>query len=234
MKTLRIKYTKTDYMKYLGHLELMKLFERVFRYEKMPLKYSEGFNPIPKLTFAAPLSVGYASESDIMEVQLVEEVPLDKVLGIKMPRGIVLIDARYVTCKKSLMAGVEYAAYDIVIKREDGAPLEVGRESFEAFVGQEEILYEKKTKKGKIKMVDMREQMATASVVEATEGRLHVKAVLMCSSAGSLNPDRLIRTFLKACSVEGEVEMDVTRRGLFYMKDNKMTDLFALEDGEQS
>lgn len=77
----------------------MKLFERIFRFNKLPLKYSEGFSPIPKMTFASPLSVGYSSKCEIMEVILDKEVPLEHIKNLKFPDGISILDANYVQSK---------------------------------------------------------------------------------------------------------------------------------------
>ena len=109
MITLRIVYTKEGYMAFLGHLELMKLFERVFRFNKVPLKFSEGFNPIPRMTFAAPLSVGYSSKYEVMEVLLEKEMPIEQVKTMQFPDGIKVVDASYVQSKKSLMAALSHA-----------------------------------------------------------------------------------------------------------------------------
>ena len=122
MMTLRIKYTKEKYMKFLGHLELMKLFERIFRLHRYPLKFSEGFNPRPKMTFASPLSVGYASKGEVMEVVLDAFMPIERVLNTKFPDGIKVLDATYVETKKSLMGSIHHSEYLIKVELRQNIP----------------------------------------------------------------------------------------------------------------
>lgn len=212
METLRIEYTKLKFMKYLGHLELMKLFERTFRLEKLPLKYSEGFNPLPKMTFASPLSVGYSSEAEVMEVQLTEQVPIERVLAMRLPEGLSFKRAKYVTCKQSLMSGMGYARYEI------SSPLEspISEASLSKFLSEEAIFYDKKTKKGTMKQVNILEQIQSAAFVPSDNlSEVKILATLVSGNLGSLNPEMFFNTFRKYVGLETTEDISVKRIGLF-------------------
>lgn len=231
MITLRIAYTKENYMKFLGHLELMKLFERIFRVNRLPLKFSEGFNPIPKMTFAAPLSVGYSTKFDIMEVCLEETVDMDVIKSLKFPDGIKILDAAYVECKASLMAKLEYAEY--LIKVEFKAPVErlPLKDWATDFMTLEEKLYEKKTKKGSIKTINLMDQINKFDTLYVTENEWICKATLLSGSNGSLNPEKFIELFLAHYNVPQEVDyIEVERMGLYFNKNGTLTNLFDLKD----
>jgi len=70
VEKLLIKYTKEDRLKFISHLELIRVIERALRRGNIPLKFSEGFNPHPKISFAAPLSVGVSSQGEYMTVEV--------------------------------------------------------------------------------------------------------------------------------------------------------------------
>ena len=63
-----LRYEKTENVKYVSHLDFVRMFGRALRRAHLPIAYSEGFNPHPLLTFALPLSVGYTSECEIIEL----------------------------------------------------------------------------------------------------------------------------------------------------------------------
>ena len=70
MQRLRLKFGRGEELKFLSHLDLMRLWERALRRAELPLAYSEGFTPHPRVALAAPLSVGVTSEAELMDVFL--------------------------------------------------------------------------------------------------------------------------------------------------------------------
>ena len=96
MKSVRIWYRKEGAAKYMSHLDLVRVMGRVFHRAGIPLWYTEGFNPIPKLTFASPLSVGCGGENELAQFKLTEDAD-DKAilerLKAAMPEGITVKEA---------------------------------------------------------------------------------------------------------------------------------------------
>ena len=229
MVTLRIVYTKEKYMRYLSHLELMKLFERIFRFNKLPLRFSEGFNPHPKMTFASPLSVGFSSQYEVMEVQLTHEIDLDKVMALTFSDGIKVVKAKYVESKSSLMANIAFSEYLIKFefeKKIEDCPF---NERVESFMNQEAITYEKKTKKGTIKTINALEQLRAFSVVFEEENELILRATVQSGSNGNLNPDLLGRLLLEFVGTEVPVESTSYERIKMFMdREGKLVELFDL------
>ena len=66
-----LKFTKSGYVKYISHLDLLRLFKRAFKKTGLTLKYSQGFNPHPKMGFAQPLSLGYSSICELIEYETI-------------------------------------------------------------------------------------------------------------------------------------------------------------------
>src|SRR4030043_377355 len=75
MQRLRLKFSRGEELKFLSHLELMRLWERAIRRAGLPLAYSEGFTPHPQIALAAPLSVGVTSQAELMDVILSRWMP---------------------------------------------------------------------------------------------------------------------------------------------------------------
>lgn len=229
METLRIMYTKTGYLRFLGHLELMKLFERVFRLNHLPLKFSEGFNPIPKLTFAAPLSVGLSTEGDVMEVQLTEAVPLLDVMKIQFPEGIEIKAARFVDAGPSLMSKVAFSKYRLTFSFEEAKEMTAlnPKHRLGELLGAETLLYNKKTKRGGEKSINMLEQIRGVDWVSQSEGSFCIEATLQTGSQGSLNPQMFIDAFFENSIQPTSVE--ILRTALLYEGDEgALVNLFEL------
>ncbi|HUW63839.1 MAG TPA: TIGR03936 family radical SAM-associated protein [Spirochaetia bacterium] len=115
MPLYRICYQKTGPASYLSHLDLMRVMERSVRRAGLPLAYSEGFNPHPKMAFASPLPVGISGEEELADIELGEEVAPDMLredLNRYLPEGLSVRKARPVEGGgRSLMAQVQKAHY---------------------------------------------------------------------------------------------------------------------------
>lgn len=96
VRTVRIVYSKGGAMTYVSHLDVQRTFMRAIIKSKLPVYYTEGFNPIPKLTFASPLSVGVSGEKEFAQIKLVRDVSGAEVvekLRSAMPADIKILDA---------------------------------------------------------------------------------------------------------------------------------------------
>ncbi len=90
---LRVTFTRDVTLKYIGHLDMAKAWQRILRRADWPLAYSEGFNPQPKITFAAALPVGCTSDQEVMDAVLSPVLPIDDArarLERALPPGIKL------------------------------------------------------------------------------------------------------------------------------------------------
>jgi radical SAM-linked protein len=230
MVTLRILYTKENYMAFLGHLELMKLFERIFRFNKLPLSYSGGFNPIPKMTFASPLSVGYSSKCEIMEVQLDKEVSIESVLTMQFPDGIKAIEAKYVETKKSLMASLSHSEFLIKVEFKqpiDQLPID---EWIVNFLQAGEVTFEKKAKNGNMRTLNVLEFIESLKLVYKMDNDIILRAVLQTGSQGSLNPEKLVDVMCQYFQMTQEVEtIRIERLMLFYNDEGHLKPLYDMK-----
>lgn len=115
MQRLRITFAKTAAMQYTGHLDLHKTWERTLRRARLPLAYSEGFNPHPKIQLGAALPLGFTSDCELVDLWLETPQPLDPAraaLDKALPPGIVIADVQEVPLQapaiQTLVAAAEY------------------------------------------------------------------------------------------------------------------------------
>src|SRR5512144_1672955 len=88
---IRITFVKQGALRYTGHLDLHKLWERAARRAELPLAYSQGFHPQPKMNLAAALPLGFSSRCEVLDMRLEREMPLEGLserLNAALPSGI--------------------------------------------------------------------------------------------------------------------------------------------------
>ena len=114
---MRIVFRKDPAVKYISHLDLLRAWERAIRRAELPLAYSLGFNPHPKITIAMPLPVGCTGENEVLDIILYEpvsELEITRALDPVMPPGIVVVSAETVELKSPALATLfVQAVYDI-------------------------------------------------------------------------------------------------------------------------
>jgi len=124
MQRLRLKFNRGEEIKYISHLDMMRLWERALRRAEMPLAYSEGFSPHPRISLAAPLPLGVTSEAEPMDIFLAKWVPphlFIKVVSQQLPTGIDLLEVYPVHLgEPSLQSQVRYAEYQVEMETEKG------------------------------------------------------------------------------------------------------------------
>src|SRR5659263_649326 len=112
-----VKFSKFGYIKYISHLDLMRLFKRSFKRMGVQLEYSQGFNPHPKMGLAQPLYIGYERSGEILEFETVDKINKEnilEILNLAMPEGIKIIEFKEIKAEgKSLAAITEFAEYRI-------------------------------------------------------------------------------------------------------------------------
>ncbi len=190
MKGVRIYFRKLGRMKFISHLDLQRFMIRMIRMSGIPVWYSEGFNPHPYVTFALPLSLGFESTYDVMDLRLDDDSyplaqALDKLKNV-MPEGIELFGIGEPLMK---VGHIAYAKYEISYDSLDDAVLE----KLGSFLSLPEILTEKKSKKGKMNIVNLAPNIKSFGMSENK-----VTLVLAAGGSNNLNPKLLLEAFEKS------------------------------------
>lgn len=155
---IRIKFEKHGSMRYIGHLDVMRYFQKAFRRCDLKVEYSQGFNPHQLMSFAAPLGVGLTSSGEYMDVRLSEAPPkeeLFKRINSVMNDEILVSDIAFVKDDlKPSMSSLAAADYLVIGKARYPYPPKIYSE-IDHFLTQNDIMITKKTKKGEA-TVDIR------------------------------------------------------------------------------
>lgn len=195
---IRMKFKKHGCMKFIGHLDIMRYFQKAIRRADIDIAYSEGFSPHMIMSFAAPLGVGLTSEGEYVDLQVhscksskeaVEALNRVMVEGMEVVSFLRLPDN-----VKNAMASV--AAADYFVKFREGYAPENWEEKFQVFLQKDEMPIVKKTKKSEAE-VDLKPMIY--------ECRLENSGIFMkvaCGSVNNLKPELVMEAFAKDAGIE--------------------------------
>ena len=192
MAKFRIQFTKYGDMKYVSHLDLIRLFTRIFHRADLPLSYSEGFNPHPKMAVLLPLSVGFESACEYIDVEFKDGVGmLDcmKKLKGKLPLGMEVPQISQLNETSKKPKAIRYASYEF---RFDNP---ITQEQADAFLALDKIEVIKKTKRSE-GLADIRGDIMDIYV--ADDGVM--SAVISAGSEANLKADLFV------CAMEQYIE----------------------------
>ncbi len=185
----RIKFAKTQAMRFTSHLDLHRAWERTFRRAELPLSYSQGFNPRPKITLASALPLGFTSRCEMIDVwfdqSLVEQEILNH-LQQSAPPGIQimeieLIDPRQAALQQSLVSAVYQAVIDEDISTENVA------KRVEELLSQEAILRRRRGKD-----YDLRPLIESLTLSSNDDGQPLLEMRLAAREGATGRPDEVL------------------------------------------
>jgi len=125
MQRLRIRFSRGEELKFISHLDIIRLWERALRRARIALAYSEGFSPHPRISLAAPLSVGITSDVELMDVVLVGQVSphwFTAAVNQQLPLGVRVLEVYPIAPGvPALQSQVRFAQYEVDIETEKDA-----------------------------------------------------------------------------------------------------------------
>jgi len=173
MFRIRLKFTKEDPVKYLGHLDMMKLLERAVRRAELPVVFSQGFCPKMKLSVAWPLSVGMTSLGEYADIVLTKWVAQDKIaplLNSVLPTGCRISDASLVNLKqKSLTEQVSAAKWYVEVNLHDVIPAKADISQYLIEKTPDKKIYEMTLPAGPKKNVRVQDLFPKTAQIERVE-----------------------------------------------------------------
>lgn len=151
MLKVRVKFAKEGAMKFIGHLDIMRYFQKALRRAQIPVAFSEGFSPHMIMSFAAPLGVGVTSTGEYFDMELTEKMTsaeMTERLNKTMAEGMKVISVREVPDGKANVCMALVAAADYLVSFREGKELTPDwKEHWDAFLAQDEIRIMRKTKR---------------------------------------------------------------------------------------
>lgn len=216
VQRLRFRFAKEGLLRFLSHLEVARALKRAVRRSGVPVAYSQGFNPQPRIAFGPALAVGIESHWEIFDIDLVKLLKPASVLEIlqdKLPDGLRLLEVAEVGLKApppdEAVAAQTFRlrARAEALRPEDGIPArQAHRRRLEEFLARESIPFVKR-KGRQSKKIDLRPLISDARLVDAEEDWLMIELSLPFSRAGSVKPHEV----MEACYGLGDEELAAMR-----------------------
>lgn len=195
MQRFRVQFSKGEKVKYISHLDLIRVFERALRRADVPVAFSEGFNPHPKLSLASALRVGTTSETEILDIELARPMEPERfaaVLQKALPPGIDVIAVKSIsTAAPAAMAAVNLARYRIEAALTADCPEEKVRAAIDAFLAADLVTVERETSKGR-KKINIRSLTQSLALLGLDSGTLRLAVNLTMGAAGTGRPEEIV------------------------------------------
>ncbi len=205
--TLRVKFVKMGEMQFISHLDLVRVMTKIAVRSKLPLYYTEGFNPIPKLVFAAPLSIGTVSLCEIVDIRLTEKIPEHEALDALNHAIEGATDSFYFAeayYPDSKLTELKWIGYSIEINT-NGADEALMQRCIDLLLSGE-VIIEKKAKNGSLNKHNVRSLIKSVEGYmregrEGSGGNRFVYLNCIFSADPFLNPEHIIKLLRAECGI---------------------------------
>ncbi|MDR0964879.1 MAG: TIGR03936 family radical SAM-associated protein [Clostridium sp.] len=141
---VRVKFTKIGSVRFIGHLDLMRFFQKTLRRAKIPMRFSGGYSPHPLMTFAAPLGIGIESLAEYVDLEMADEYPVEvfaEAFNAQSVEGIKVLQAKMMPDHTpNAMSSVAAADYEITLQA-DEQPSWIKSENMHNFVKLKQAEY---------------------------------------------------------------------------------------------
>lgn len=202
MLKARIKFKKNGVMKFIGHLDVMRYFQKVMRRADIPIAFTQGFSPHMIMSFAQPLGIGITSDGEYLDIELAESVDPEtaiKRMNAEMVEGMEVVSFVPISDDKkqsgmTITAAADYNVYLLESEKTSDVRMPIParwKEAVTAFMAQDQIIVCKKTKRSE-QEVDIRPMIYE---MKAKDDAIYL--FLATGSERNLKPDLVMDTFLK-------------------------------------
>ena len=213
MRSVRINYSKSGRAIYISHLDLNRMMSRALRRAKLPMWYTEGFNPHPYITFALPLSLGQSRDCEFMDIRIEGDMTNDEVrsrLEEVLPEGFDIISVYEPVHDAKEIAKAMYFV-KVIFADENEAKLFAQRA--EELVNGEELIAEKSGKKGHrkvMKQVNLIDLIYETKITSA-KNAVNIQCALAAGNTNNLNPALLVETIEKFVELK-HIQLHIVRK----------------------
>ena len=187
MSSYVLRYCRGEEVKYISHLDFVRMIHRTVRRSELPMSFSQGFNPHPIMTVAMPLSVGVTSDCEYMKIGFdgeFSEEEIKNALNPALPSGFRILRAKKTEGKELDFAKLDRAEY-IVKSEMKNAP------DIEKFLKNEKILVMKKSKSG-IKEADIKPYIYSLEQISQKDECITFKMMTAAGNLYNLKPETVL------------------------------------------
>lgn len=192
MQRLRVRFNRGEELKYISHLDIMRLWQRALNRAGIALAYSEGFSPHPRMSLAAPLALGVTSDAELMDIVLsafISPHAFTDTIGRQLPRGIAVTGVfNTALTMPSLQSQLRFAEYTV------GLSTDMTRPEIEAAVAgllkKESLPWQHQRDTGPHKY-DLRALVDDLWLIDWRDGACNLGMRLRCDTSGSGRPEQV-------------------------------------------
>ena len=194
MQRLRIRFCRRRELRFISHLDIVRLWCRAFHRAEINLAYSEGFKPHPRISLAAPLALGVTGDGELMDIYCSKPVSphyLIKAVNQKLPPGIEISQVSQVSPNEpSLQSSVSQAEYRVELVAEREEP-EI-QAAIKALLSKESLPWQHQRDTG-IRKYDLRPLINDIWLEEYKNSHCIIGMRLRCDSGGSGRPEQVVK-----------------------------------------
>ncbi len=197
---VRIRFAKYGALKFVGHLDIMRFFQKAIRRAGVCVRYSEGYHPHQIMAFAAPLGMCLESVGEYFDIETEAGLSVSEIMTAlqeTMVEGVRILDACILPDHaQNAMACVSAAAWRVFLPEEESGIL--SEQNVSAFMAQTSVFAEKKTKKG-LAEAEIRPDILECRYEQATQS---LYMLLSAGSHSNLKPETVLHAYRAFCGVE--------------------------------
>ena len=192
MQRLRIRFCRGADIKFISHLDIIRLWQRALHRAEIPLAYSEGFNPHPRIALAVPLALGVTSEAELMDIFCAKWVSphwFTAAISQQLPPGIEILQVYLANLNQpSLQSQIRYAEYRVEVETEkEPGDIESGLNSL---LSAEHLPWQHHRDTG-IRSYDLRALIDNLWLIEQHHPHCTIGMRLRCDNSGSGRPEQV-------------------------------------------
>lgn len=192
MNRLRVRFRRGDSVKFISHLDIIRLWHRALRRAGIDIAYSEGFNPHPRISLAAPLALGVTSEAELMDIftnRHISPHSFTSLLERQLPPGIEILQVCLVApTMPALQSQVRFAEYNVdVAGKADDVTAAIA-----SLLAKESLLWQHQRDTG-TRSYDLRPLVDDLWLGEWRNGGGAIGMRLRCDSNGSGRPEQVVK-----------------------------------------
>ncbi len=185
-----LKYTRDERVKYISHLDFIRMFHRAVRRSGVNFLFSEGFNPHPVMTVAMPLSVGVTSGGEYMKVGFTDEFSVEEIkarINEALPPGFEITSVYKLKGKEIDLTKISVADYTVIVEKKSDSTFG----NIEDILKADSLVVIKKSKSGE-KPSDIRPHIHSLEEIDRNECTVTYKMRLSCSNSYNLKPETVV------------------------------------------
>ena len=202
VQRLRIRYAKRGRLRFTSHRDFSRAFERALVRAGIPMAYSSGFNPHPRISYAGAAPTGSASEAEYLEIGLSHEsdpARIHELLDTALPPGLDVVEV-VTSAGGSIADRLEASWWRITVP---GLPADAAHTAVAAFLDTPEVLVERMTKRG-LRSFDCRAAVVSLAVsdIPTEDGECAILEVVLRHGTPSVRPDDVLAGIREASGLE--------------------------------